>query len=202
MPRYRTGIIAICPICSKEFHRPQHNIIHGTKKWCSFACKNISFRGAGNPFFGKTHSPEVRAIISAKVRANPSKGTGPKKGIFKHTDEAKKKMSEALRERWRTKRADMISYAKKGRNIPCKELNNEPRFKHCFTRTQKRNWLGTECYYCKNTKDLVIDHIIPIICSGTNLQANAQTLCQNCNRWKMRYVDRPLYFAVLGCSRG
>lgn len=202
MGRKKTGTTVICPGCNEPYHRPRHNILHGTKKTCTLKCSGIMRRGAGNPFFGKHHPPEVLEAIAAKNRANPPKGTGPKKGIFKHTDEAKKKMSDALRERWRTKRADMLSYASSGLNTPYQEIYPAPRWKVCFTRAEKRDWVGTKCAYCFATDDLVLDHIIPVICGGINEKTNSQTLCQSCNRWKMKYVDRPLYFAILGSKRG
>lgn len=202
MSRSKTGINVNCPICNTEFYRAGHNIKHNTKKYCSIKCAGKAREGEGNPFYGKQHSQEIRDKISAKVRANPSKGTGPKKGVFKHTSEAKRKMSEAVRERWRTRRADMLSYCKRGRNEPYKQINGEPRWKFCFTRMQKRDWVGHQCAYCYSTEDLVLDHIIPVICGGKNIKENAQTLCQSCNHWKMRHVDLPLYFAILGSERG
>jgi 5-methylcytosine-specific restriction endonuclease McrA len=87
-------------------------------------------------------------------------------------------------------------------NEPYNDLNPAPRYKFIFTKTQKRDWIGLECAYCFAASDLVIDHIIPVICGGNNVKSNAQTLCQDCNRWKMKYVDRPLYFAVLERERG
>ena len=202
MGRKKTGAIEICPACKEPYHRPRHNILHGTKKTCSLECSAIMKRGEGNHFFGRTHTAEAKAIIAAKIHANPPKGTGPKKGIFKHTAEAKRKMSEALRERWRTRRADMLSYVKQGLNTPYQEIYPEPRWKVCFTRAEKRDWVGTECSYCFATDDLVLDHIIPVICGGINEKTNSQTLCQSCNRWKMKYIDRPLYFAIVGSKRG
>lgn len=202
MGRRRTGTIEICAICKKEFFRPQHNIDCNTKKHCSKACSYAARIGSGNPFFGKKHDTETRTRISAAVRKNPPKGTGPKKGIFKHTPEAKRKMSEALRLRWQNKRVDMLAYANSGQNIPCDEFKTKTRPQLNFLRTQKRDWVNAECAYCSATTDLVLDHIIPIICGGINEKSNAQTLCQPCNRWKMRHVDRPLYAALLGSKRG
>lgn len=202
MAQHKKGSIESCTVCKQPFYRPLHNIRHNTKKWCSKACSFAARTGEGNSFYGKKHGPEVRARISAAVRANPPKGTGPKKGIFRHTPEAKHKMSEALRRRWQQKRADMLSYAKSGLNTPFDAFKTEPRWRLNFTRTQKRDWIGTECAFCFAKEDLVLDHIIPVICGGINEKSNSQTLCQNCNRWKMKYVDRPLYAALLGSERG
>ena len=202
MGRKKTGQIADCKQCGKPYHRAQHHIAHGTKTTCSKECSYLYRTGENNPFWGKKHTPEVKATMSALKIANPPKGTGPKKGVFKHTPEAKAKMSQALRERWRTKRADLLSYASRGMNAPHTELVNEPRYKKNFTKTQKRDWTGTKCAWCGATDDLVLDHIIPVICGGDRVKTNARTLCQTCSRWKMRYVDNPLYYALVGAKRG
>ncbi len=202
MGREKTGVICKCPACDKPFYRQQHNIRSGTKLTCSVRCAGEMRKGELNSYWGKTHSPEIRARISERLRMNPPKGTGPKKGIFKHTQEAREKMSAALRERWRTRRVEMLSYSLSGENTPYDEIVNQPRHRFIFTDTQKKEWVDVECAYCGSFTDLVLDHIIPIICGGTNIRCNAQTLCQPCNRWKMKHVDRPLYRAILGSKRG
>ncbi len=202
MPRKKLGRIVICPVCQEKYYRPQHNIKNGTQLTCSFACNAIHKRGKGNHFFGRHHTVETRKQLSEYFLANPSKGTGPKKGEFRHTEEAKAKMSAALRERWRTNRDEMLSYIRRGLNTPYDAINPKPRWKVCFTRKQKREWVDGKCVYCGSTEQLILDHILPVICGGINIRSNAQTLCAICNRWKMRYVDRPLYFAVLAAIRG
>lgn len=111
-------------------------------------------------------------------------------------------MSEALRLRWQNKRVDMLSYCKQGNNQPHTEIYNEPRWKVCFTKLQKKEWLGSECLWCDSTDRLTLDHILPVICGGKNIKTNAQTLCDDCNKWKMRHIDLPLYHAVLGHKEG
>lgn len=61
-----------------------------------------------------------------------------------------------------------------------------------FTPLQRRDWLGTECEYCGTTKNLTLDHIIPVAAGGKAVRENAQTLCGPCNNWKATHVDRPL----------
>ncbi len=159
--------------------------------------------GENNPFWGKSHSPEIRDKIKATRRARPApKGTGPKKGVFKQTPEARAKMSAALKERWRTNRDKMLSYIPRGEEHPYHKLDRERRYRVCFTRFQKRDWQDTKCFYCLAIEDLVLDHIIPAMAGGKNVKSNAQTLCGPCNRWKMRYVDLPFYLATLGDEEG
>ena len=40
------------------------------------------------------------------------------------------------------------------------------------------------CSKCGSTKDLTLDHIIPLARGGTNDQSNAQVLCRKCNSIK------------------
>lgn len=43
---------------------------------------------------------------------------------------------------------------------------------------------GFHCQYCETTKDLVIDHIYPLIKGGDNDEDNLQLLCSTCNSKK------------------
>ena len=203
MPNIKSGEDAVCPSCGSTFYRRRCEIRTNVKHYCSLKCAGVGRSGENNPFFGRKHSPEVIAKIAEKIRANPPKGTGPKKGVFKHTPEARAKMSAFQRERWRTQRADMLSWNRRvGQNARHDAINNEPRHKFIFTDVQKREWLGTCCAWCSSVDELVIDHILPVICGGMNIRENAQTLCGDCNRWKMKYVDRPLYNSLVGHNRG
>ena len=40
------------------------------------------------------------------------------------------------------------------------------------------------CVNCGSTKNLEVDHKVPLANGGTNEMANLQTLCQDCNRRK------------------
>lgn len=64
--------------------------------------------------------------------------------------------------------------------------------KENFTAVQRRNWLGTECARCGSTENLALDHILAVCNGGKAEKENSQTLCQPCNNWKAKYVDRVL----------
>lgn len=197
-PWRRTGKILSCSICGKEFYRRGSQIARGITKTCGAPeCKSKSMQGAGNPYWGKNHPPEViKQIISSK-RANPLRiKVAPPKG-FKHTPEARAAMSAALKERWRLNRDKMlasIQHAPKPRE--------KQRYRFCFTRWQRKNWTGNKCLWCDSTDGLVLDHIVPVMCGGLNERKNAQTLCQKCNLWKATHIDRPLFLAGLGNQGG
>lgn len=194
MPAKRTGQNLTCSVCGEIFYRRGSHIKRGITKTCGKReCISESMRGAGNPFWGKTHSEETLKALSANPTAKPpgSKRTGPPKG-YKHTPEARAKITAALKERWRTNRDTMLSYIPRSTK-PREEL----RYRRNFTPWQRGNWKDTACIWCNATENLILDHIIPVMCGGTNVRENSQTLCQPCNMWKMRYVDRPLLIAGL-----
>lgn len=40
---------------------------------------------------------------------------------------------------------------------------------------------GYKCRFCSSTKDLEIDHIVPVIAGGKSVEENLQVLCSKCN---------------------
>ena len=47
-----------------------------------------------------------------------------------------------------------------------------------------------QCLCCGDTKNLTIDHIIPVNKGGENILSNLQTLCKSCNSRKSdKYID-------------
>lgn len=195
MPREKTGHDVPCFVCGRMVYKAAHYLARGFQKiTCGDpACKSEKFMGKNNPFWNRSHSEETRHLIKEGRAKNPPKGTGPKKGVFKQTLEARAKMSEALRRRWRENRDTMLSYTKQEPK-PREQL----RYRRNFTPHQRREWKGPFCEWCKVTEKLVLDHIIPVSCGGENERRNAQTLCTPCNLWKKDYVDRPLFLAGLG----
>ncbi len=47
------------------------------------------------------------------------------------------------------------------------------------------------CVFCKEKKKLTRDHIVPLICGGTDYIDNIQPLCQSCNSKKGARTLRP-----------
>jgi 5-methylcytosine-specific restriction endonuclease McrA len=191
-----------CQICGKLRYRTLSQIERGITKTCGDrSCISILMQGEGNPYWGKKHSPEVKEKIKIARSKNPPKGTGPRKGEFKQSPEARAKIAENNRKRWKENRDLMLSYIPRGDQHPFKQLEHEIRHRVKFTPFQKETWLEKECFYCKITENLILDHIIPILAGGTRERHNCQTLCEFCNRWKLRYVDIPIYKSYLG-SKG
>jgi 5-methylcytosine-specific restriction endonuclease McrA len=201
MSTIRTGQYFPCMICGKEFYRRASYIRRGIRKTCGDpACKSASMSGPNNPFWGKVHDEETLQRIRETRRARPpGKKTGPPKG-YHHTPEARAKITEALKHRWRENRDKMLAAVAKATQSQRLGRNSEPRYRLQFTPMQRRDWKDAQCAWCGATDKLILDHIIPVMCGGTNERKNVQTLCQPCNIWKMRYVDRSLLLAGLGSN--
>lgn len=204
MPNIKTGRMISCVVCGTERYRTAAYIKRGARMSCGSAeCKTAMHKGNNNPFWGKKHTTETKEKIEATIRARPTprrKG-GPPKG-WTQTPEQKAVMSAALKERWRLNRDKMLAALPRGEDHHFRKINYEPRYRSNFTGAQRHNWTGTCCIWCSATDDLVLDHIIPVMAGGKGVEANAQTLCQPCNLWKMWNVDRPLYLAGLGSQGG
>ncbi len=186
-PWRATGRMFVCEYCGGRFYRRASQIKRGITKSCGKPlCKSLSMRGANNPFWGKNHSPEVITRIETAKRARP---VAPPKG-YKHTPEARSKISIATKHDWIVNRDKRLAA-----NPPHYKPNEERRYRYNFTKVQKLLWQDDKCAWCDSTDNLVLDHIISVMCGGLNTKENAQTLCMPCNRWKLKYIDRPLLLA-------
>lgn len=190
-PHRATGKIFTCMICGEQFYRRASQIKRGIIKTCGKrSCKSASMQGSNNPFWGQNHSPETITRINSTKRARPVRTMAPKKGVFTHTPEARAAISKATKRRWIENRDLMLK-----NNPPRYKPDDERRYRRNFSSVQCELWTDTKCLWCDSTNDLVLDHIIPAMCGGKNVKENAQTLCMPCNRWKLKYVDRPLLLA-------
>jgi 5-methylcytosine-specific restriction endonuclease McrA len=149
--------------------------------------------GENNPFWNRQHTPEMKEVMRQKKLGIP--GKGGLKG-YKHTPEARRKMSEAVRQRWIDQRDKMLSNLPRGEDHHFHKAPELLRHRKGFTDLQRREWTGQSCCYCGTTENLELDHIIPIFDGGMNIQGNAQTLCRHCNVWKTTFVDKPRYEAA------
>ena len=55
--RYKVRQV-VCSVCKETFTPRTTQIRAGIGKFCSHKCKGVAFSGAGNPFFGKTHTKQ------------------------------------------------------------------------------------------------------------------------------------------------
>lgn len=190
----RKGHEVPCIICGTMIYRDLAYIARTKRITCRAPdCKIKAVTGENNAFWGKVHDEETRERIKAGRRANPPKTTGPKKGTFSQTPEARAKISASSKKNWEENRDKMLA-ARKAKEIKPRELL---RYRRNFTKTQRKEWKECACAWCNATEKLVLDHIIPVMCGGVNERKNCQTLCQPCNLWKMINIDRKLYLAGL-----
>lgn len=198
MPRQKTGQIVACPICDSQYYRSYSDIhTYNKHQTCGKPeCKRANMSGPNNPFWGHTHSAKTRDKIRKGRAANPPKGTGPKKGIFKHSQEAKRRIAEASKRLWRDKREQMLAALPRGVDHYFHKLPELRRHRKKFSPLQRKEWTSDKCAYCESTEHLELDHVIPVFDGGTNDRANAQTLCRGCNIWKIYFVDLPRYKAA------
>lgn len=78
--------VATCKFCGESFLTDKHI----PKKFCSRSCSmKGKFDGENNPFYGKTHSKEVKAFLSIKNSGSNSYWYGRK-----HSAETKEKLSK------------------------------------------------------------------------------------------------------------
>lgn len=186
-PYRKNGATFKCLVCGDDFYRKRSFIERGITKTCGKSeCKSRYLSGANNPAWGHVPTDEARQA----VRDSNRKRSGPPKG-FKHTPDARAKISAALRERWLLHRDKMIAALTKPKP------RDQMRYRREFTPWQKAEWKACACAWCGTADGLELDHIIPIVAGGINIRANAQTLCRKCNLWKMVHVDRPYQLATL-----
>lgn len=198
-PYRKNGQTFSCTVCGDQFYRKASLVARGVTRTCGKReCLSVSMQKENNPFWGKNHSPEVKRLLKESKAANPAskRRSGPPKG-FKHSSEARKKMSEALRKRWTENRNLMLSYTQ----CPPRP-REEQRYRKQFTPWQRKNWKAGKCLWCESSENLVLDHIVSVMDGGHNVKENSQTLCQPCNLWKSVYVDRPAHLARLSLQRG
>lgn len=198
----RKGREVTCLICGRLTYRRLSKV--WIKTCGSKECRSAWMRGENNPFWGKNHSPEMKEHLRAARAKRPyylNKGGRPK-GSF--TPEERAAQSARMKEAWRKNRDLWASRLPRGGDHHWKKLNKERRYRIQFTPFQRKNWKDSQCLWCDaiDPDDLVLDHIVSVMAGGKSIRENAQTLCRACNLWKMVFIDRPYYLAILGCQGG
>lgn len=95
-----------------------------------------------------------------------------RKWVEEHPEDAK-----ASRRKWAREHPERIKvYNRRCRHKRRVKLANSP-----FPKEFK---LMSHCWVCLSTKDLCVDHIIPVSRGGTNDISNLTTLCRSCNASK------------------
>jgi 5-methylcytosine-specific restriction endonuclease McrA len=164
--------------------------------------------GAGNVFWGRTHTKESKDAISIHRKGQC---LGHHNGLgYQHTEQAKDRIAEASRVLWREQREKMIACLPRGETHPFYlpphlRLHRKGRTGYRyprFSKRQRREWLGAFCVQCGSAERLELDHVHPVSLMGQNTRENAQTLCRRCHRWKTTHVDLPQFYAKQEAAKG
>lgn len=189
-PYRRTGATLKCVVCGDEFYRRRSYIERGIKHTCGKSeCKSKFFSGSGNSAWGRVPTESARAAVRTSNLARPRR-TGPPPG-WTPSASHRAAVSAALKKRWLLHRDKMIAALTKPKP------RDKMRYRREFTPWQKSAWKAKSCLWCGAQDGLELDHIISIAAGGVNVQENSQTLCRKCNLWKMAYIDRPQFVAML-----
>ena len=176
--RGKTYIKKQCPICLSYFKTPLSN---KNKKFCSRSCyiENCKTKtGNKNPFWNKKHTPETLEKLKGKT--------------FKHTDEAKKKMSVARKGKKFTLKHRQRMPKAKYKGSPYRTWKEKVRksFEYKEWRTAVFERDNYTCQECKdrsgNGKTVYLEaHHIKSFKNHPKLRfdiENGQTLCKKCHK--------------------
>ncbi|NBP60230.1 MAG: HNH endonuclease [Candidatus Fonsibacter lacus] len=163
-------ITKICKVCQKSFSQRERP---GTTKTCSTVCQQKNKKqndkrrdGEKKKLYGQKYQKTNKvALAEYQKKYRKEKKDIVSKWEKKRSQNPKRKMYVAMRDSWRR--------SQKTINL----IGNQD-----LLRIYKE--LGQSCVVCKTTKDITIDHIVPISKGGTNNQENLQILCRSCNSKK------------------
>lgn len=186
----RRGKTLTCEICGKDFYRKPYHVKAGRNRFCSEACRKRAW------------ATEQVQVNRASRRQKLRKGKTIACMFCGQMIYRKKSMLERNIGKTCGHPICVSSYGRSlwGLNPVDPELLESPRNKrkqiyrrdNNFTAAQRLAWIDTKCSRCGSTKNLALDHIIPVCAGGKATKDNAQTLCQPCNNWKAENIDRPL----------
>ncbi len=214
MPAAKPKIVTVCEVCGVSFERTAafHRSAEskgGKVRFCSMKCFGVAkSSGAvtvtpykpkqqftcvvcGNVFerwpsairWSETHNKPIRFCSQA---CHGKARTERVIRLPKQTSESNRKRSDGNRAAWGLPphSPEVMALSKADRARLARGIGFNP--------TQLRGWLGTACVRCGATEKLELDHIVCMAAGGQSTRENAQTLCYQCNRWKMKHVDKPL----------
>ena len=133
-PAKRKMQLAVSKMLSTSKNQSRYKVTARTYEYIRKQCSEAN-SGKNNPNYGKKHSAETRKKMGDKVRAHNAKY-----GTHKHTEEAKKKISESKMGYKHSKEAkDRMSKTRKGR--PGQDNNSGKRYYN----DGERNYMAHTC---------------------------------------------------------
>lgn len=181
----RRGKTLTCEVCNTEFYVKSSQVKRKNRRFCSQACRIEAFK---------------RKLID-RTGPRPNRRLGEMIQCQFCSTVVYRKRSMVARDINKTcgEPACVSAYGRQLWGLAPRETARIRQPKHLrkyrkdnFNSSQRKKWIDTKCAYCGTTKNLTLDHIIPVCAGGKATRKNAQTLCGPCNNWKAEYVDRPL----------
>jgi hypothetical protein len=181
--RKKTGKTISCEVCEKQFHRKLSAIKNGRSRFCSEPCRQKAF--------------DLKLIDRSQPRPANLKGETISCLICGESKYRKKSMIERNINKTCGKTSCISAYSRSLWSLPPRTpeemLLPKPKRKvrvTNFTSKQRLELIGTHCLWCGTTKNLTLDHIIPVCAGGLSTKYNAQTLCGRCNNIKAKTTDK------------
>lgn len=181
--KLRRGKQLTCEICSTEFYRPASMINDGKCRFCSEPCR--------------LEAHKRRLVDRSQPRPNRKVGETISCLICGKDTYRKQSMIDRNINKTCGDIACISAYSRSLWRLPPRtpaELSKpRPKRKYRtnnFTAKQRKDWLDSKCARCGATENLALDHIVAACRNGPNARDNAQTLCQPCNNWKAKNIDR------------
>ena len=191
--KFRTGRIVVCKVCGKEFYRSQGELRKNKtgKFYCGRDCRNVDWKGEGNPNFNHRWSSELKEQTSAKIKEQYKNGRKTWcKGQTKETDPRLAKCGVIGN--------DFGKYTKGQKRVDdvWRNVLNSAGVRHSLQQEHKykyhgENWLRIRksvlqrdnftCQKCGSKEYLVVHHLIPYRLSGSDDLDNLITLCRRCH---------------------
>lgn len=166
-----------CQYCHKAFLHKQHPNCARTPRYCSTQCYYAAKR---------KHQP-INCIVCGKVFT-------PAKSGMKHCSKECSYVSHRQRAVIQCAHCGKTFSRRRGMTKYCSQecygnsmLSHFPRKGKEFSKAVRRAIRKRDnhaCVICGSTRNLELDHIIPISLGGENSIENGQTLCHKCHRAK------------------
>jgi hypothetical protein len=178
----RTGKTLTCEVCKTIFYRPQSMIEAGKARFCSEPCR--------------LRAHELKMVDRTAPRPQTRRGAEITCVICGTSRYRKLSMIDRNINKTCGKPVCVSAYSRGLWGLPPRTYRKERGKRKVrrtnFTAANRRDWLGTFCERCNTTKNLTLDHRVPVCAGGMSVKENAQTLCGPCNNWKAKHVDKNL----------
>lgn len=190
----RRGKEVTCSVCGTKVYRSPKRIREGRVYLCSEPCRIKAHEAGLIDRSGPRPNMKRGDVVDCRICGKP---TYRKKSMIDRrihmTCGDPKCVSAYGRSLWGL--PPLTPEQAKYKKGPARRATN-------FTAAQRIQFLGSECARCGSTENLCLDHVVPVSAGGQSTFENSQTLCQPCNNWKAKHIDRPMALAYKQAQSG